>query len=114
MDQVSTYKQIVRRVIGQIADMSPSDDEVDTQVIIDEEGGHYLLFSIGWERGSLREYSPFVHIDVKPDGKVWVQHDGTNLKIALMLAEAGIPKKHIVLGFRAPFRREEMAEFAPG
>lgn len=92
--------------------MVPSDKNVETQLIMDDERGHYLLFSVGWESNDYREHSVFVHIDVKPSGKVWIQHDGTDLKIALLLADEGIPKSDIVLGFRAPFRRKATPEFA--
>jgi hypothetical protein len=53
-----------------------------------------------------------MHIDVKPDGKVWIQHDGTDLKVALMLYEKGIEKSDIVLAFHAVHRRELIPEFA--
>ncbi len=112
MDQLTTYKTIVREIVQDIASISPSDEAVKTQVIMDEQRGHYLLFSVGWEGGNVREYSPFVHIDVCPDGKIWIQHDGTNLKIALMLVDAGIPSQQIVLGFKAPYRRAEVPGFA--
>jgi XisI protein len=36
------------------------------------------------------------------------------LKIAFMLADKGIPKSDIVLGFRSPYRRQDIAEFALG
>lgn len=112
MDKTIKYKTIVRKVAEYIASISPSDANVETQLIIDDEHGHYLLYSVGWENDDYREYSSFVHLDVKPDGKVWIQHDGTDLKIALLLVEEGIPKSDIVLGFRAPYRRELMGEFA--
>lgn len=114
MDKVAYYKQIVRKLVQEIGKMVPSDDRVETQIILDDERGHYLLFSVGWENRDYREYSAFLHIDVKSDGKVWIQHDGTDLKVALLLSDEGIPKQDIVLGFRAPFRRNLMPEFSQG
>ncbi len=111
MDKVIKHKKIVRALVEYIASISPSDEHVATQLITDDEHGHYLLYSVGWET-NYREYSAFVHLDVKPDGKVWVQHDGTDLRIALMLVEEGIPKDNIVLGFHTPYRRELVPEFA--
>jgi XisI protein len=112
MDKITQYKKVVRKVVEYIASISPSDENVETQLIIDEERGHYLLYSVGWENEDYREYSAFVHIDVKPTGKVYVQHDGTDLKIAILLNEEGIPKSAIVLAFKAPYRREHLSEFA--
>ena len=98
-------------LVQEIAAMTPSDDRSETQTIIDNERGHYVLFSIGWYNDK-REYLPFVHIDVKPNGRVYIQHDGTDLKIALLLAEKGISKEDIVLAYRAPQRRKLIADFA--
>lgn len=112
MDKLTANKKIVRKVVEEIASISPSDEKVQTQLIMDEERGHYLLFSVGWENDDYREHSAFVHIDVYPDGKVWIQHDGTDLKIAHWLVDEGISKSDLVLGFRAPFRRESMHELA--
>ena len=67
---------------------------------------------MGWHEKK-RVYLPFVHIDVKPDGKVWVQHDGTDLRIAAMLNDRGIPKSFIVLGFKPAYIRAMIDEFAP-
>ncbi|WP_228287852.1 element excision factor XisI family protein [Thiothrix subterranea] len=36
------------------------------------------------------------------DGKIWIQYDG----VATELLEAGVPKAHIVLGFRHPNERK--------
>lgn len=111
MDKVSDYKKIVSEFVSYVASISPSDEYVETQLITDDTHGHYVLFSVGWEN-TYREYSPFVHIDVKTDGKVWIQHDGTDLKIALLLAEKGIEKKDIVIGFRHIQQRQYLTEFA--
>jgi hypothetical protein len=111
MDKLNKYRSIIHSVVGEIADMTPSDKNSETQLIMDDVRGHYVLFSIGWQ-DILREYLPFVHIDIKPDGKVWIQHDGTDLKIALWLAEKGVSKQDIVLAFHSPNRRKLMPEFA--
>lgn len=111
MDKVKTYKDIVQNVIEDIASFSPSDELVETQVIIDEKRGHYLLFSVGWENSEW-VYGSIAHIDVKENGRVWLQHDGTDLKIAEELIKAGIPQTDIVIGFQPPFVRKRMTGFA--
>jgi hypothetical protein len=111
MDKVKKHNTIVSEIVKEIAEMTPSDQNSETQLIMDELRGHYVLFSIGWQ-DIIREYLPFVHIDVKSDGKVWIQHDGTDLKIALWLVEKGIAKNDIVLAFQSVNRRKLMPEFA--
>ncbi len=114
MDKLAHHKAIVRKIVTEIASMIPSDQEVETQLVADDERGHYLLNSVGWYKSGRRELSNFVHIDVRSDGKIWIQHDGTDLRIALMLVDEGIEKKDIVLGFHAPHRREMIQDFAIG
>lgn len=111
MEKLAKYKKIVRQTVEEIAAMIPSNPEVETQLITDDEHGHYLISSVGWHQDRRRELNNFVHIDVKPDAKVWIQHDGTDLRIALRHAEYGIPKKDIVLAFHAPYRRALIPEF---
>lgn len=112
MDTLSKHKSIVRQLVEEIGGItSPSLKGVETEIIIDNEKGHYLLFTVGWHNRQWN-YGCFVHIDVKPDGKIWLQHDGTDLSIADELVKRGIPKKDIVLGFKSPFERELMEGFA--
>ncbi|MEQ1747579.1 MAG: XisI protein, partial [Saprospiraceae bacterium] len=89
----------------------PARTEAEVQIITDEPKGHFLLCDVGWEKDRWM-YASFVHIDVKNDGKVWLQHDGTDLRIAEWLVQKGIPKSDIVLGFHAPSQRPHIPEFA--
>lgn len=43
----------------------------------------------------------------EPDGngKLWIQHDGTEDGIANRLVELGVPKSDIVLAFHPPYKR---------
>jgi hypothetical protein len=111
MDRINSYKEILRDLIESIAAISPSTPEVETQKIIDDENGHYLLFSVGWENNRW-VYATFVHLDIKPTGRVWLQHDGTDLHIAELLVQKGIPKSDIVIGFQAPHARVLMEDYA--
>jgi XisI protein len=89
--------------------MTPSEAEIRTELVCDDVLGHYQLGQVGWE-GKRRVDDMFLHIDVL-EGKVWLQHDGTDLRIAEDLIRAGIPKEHIVLAFHHPSRRPD-TEFA--
>jgi hypothetical protein len=108
MDKVVTYQAAVRRVLEAYATPSQQGD-VETEVIADEAGDHYLLVYVGW-RGNQRVRGCTMHLDIK-GGKVWIQHDGTERGLASELMELGVPREDIVLGFRAPARRK-YTEFA--
>ena len=85
-------------------------EPIEKQVIFDDERGHYLLMKVGW-RNSKSVYDTTFHIDVRPDGKVQVQRDNTDVIIVDDLLENGIPQSEIVLAFHAPFMRSQ-TEFA--
>ena len=51
-------------------------------------------------------------MDIK-DGKVWIQHDGTEDGIAEELVEAGVPREHIVLAFHPPDVRKHTPYAVP-
>lgn len=112
MDKVEKYNQIVQAFMQRQANIRTDRDEVKTQFIKDkdEEAIHYLLVNVGF-RKRYRIYGAFIHIDVKYDGKVWLQHDGTDLEVALRLNEMGIPKEDIVLGFH-PEELRQYTDFA--
>jgi hypothetical protein len=109
MDRDAAYRAVVKRVLREVADMTPSEETIRTELVCDDALGHYQLGQVGWE-GKRRVDEVFLHIDVW-DGKVWLQHNGTDLRIAQDLVRAGIPKEHIILGFHHPSRRPD-TEFA--
>ncbi|WP_256871721.1 XisI protein [Nostoc sp. TCL26-01] len=69
----------------------------------------YLLVEAGWQNG-YRIYGTLLHIDII-NNKLWLQHDATEEGVADELVAAGIPKEHIVLGFRS-IESREVTEFA--
>ncbi|MBI4605158.1 MAG: XisI protein [Planctomycetes bacterium] len=94
------YRSIVRQVIDKYARFKPSHGEIRTEAVIDIENDHYELLHVGWN-GPTRVHGSVIHIDIIDD-KVWVEHDGTDAEIVKELEDAGIPKEHIVLGFKSP------------
>lgn len=104
MDKVLKNKDIVRQVLQHYLDIKTNWEDIETIFIKDEDNGHYQLMNIGWQNNR-RVYGSFIHINVKPDGKVWLQHDGTDIGVADELVEMGIPKEDIVLAFHAPYKR---------
>ena len=63
-----------------------------------------MLFRTGWD-GERRMHHCIFHFDIK-DGKIWLQANNTDIEIDLELAEMGITKEEIVVGFHRPSRRE--------
>ncbi|HEY6329669.1 MAG TPA: XisI protein [Blastocatellia bacterium] len=104
MDTLDHYRNVVEKLLTEYAMIPYAYGEVKTEPVFDRNGDHYLLVNVGWDQG-LRVHGCLVHIDLI-DGKLWIQRDGTEQGMACELEEAGIPKDHIVLGFRAPELRK--------
>ncbi len=106
---VEKYRQVIRQLFSEKASIPSPFPEIEKQLIIDTERDHYLLLHTGW-RNNRRYHGCSMHLDIK-DGKIWVQHDGTEAGIATRLLELGVPKEDIVLAFHSPHMRQ-FTEFA--
>ncbi len=106
---VENYRQIVQQLILEKAQRKSYPEEIEKQAVLDTDRDHYLLLHTGW-RDNRRTHGCSLHIDIK-DGKIWIQHDGSEAGIATQLLELGVPKENIVLAFHSPYMRE-FTEFA--
>jgi hypothetical protein len=104
MDHLNHYRTIVKAVIRNQARFKPSYGEVEVETVFDEASDHYELCCTGWD-GYQRIHGVVLHIDIR-NGKVWIQHDGTEEGVAEDLVTAGIPRQQIVLGFHPPKLRK--------
>jgi hypothetical protein len=104
MDQLTQFREAVKRVINEWDAFIPSRSGVESETIFDEARDHYELVHTGWE-GIRRVHGTVIHVDIR-DGKIWIQHDGTEDGIANELMEFGVPKDCIVLGFHHPDERK--------
>ena len=110
MDSLTNqYCQIIKKILEEYADFLGNDEQVKVELVLDDKNDRYLLVETGWKNG-YRIYGTLLHLDLI-DGKVWIQHDGTEEGVANDLVAAGIPKGHIILGFKAPEVRK-YTEFA--
>ena len=103
------YRQIIENLFQEYVDFLGQDDAIQQELVFDSDRDHYLLIETGWQNDK-RIYGPFIHIDIK-DGKVWIQHDGTEDGVAYELEAAGIPKDRIVLAYRS-LERRKLTEYA--
>lgn len=81
------------------------------EVIFDEVRDRYQVVHVGWSN-KRRVYGCILHLDIK-NGKIWIQHDGTEAGITNELMQRGVPREDIVLAFHSPFKRQ-FTEFAVG
>lgn len=104
---IEQYAQYVRQLLSERAERSSNQyhsPEYEVQTVFDDAQGHYQLLYVGW-RGDKRDFGCILHLDIRK-GKIWIQHDGTEVGIANQLTELGVPKKDIVLAFHEPAVRQ--------
>lgn len=98
MDGLELLRDTVERVLTEYAEFLGDDGISVCELVFDRRHDRYLLVEAGWENGH-RICGTLLHVDIK-DGKLWVQHDGTEEGVATELVAAGTPKDSIVLAFR--------------
>lgn len=104
MDKLESYRNIIEKVINEYAAIPYAYGEIESRTMFDREKDSYMLYSVGWDnRGRIHGIN--IHIDII-NGKIYIQHDGTEDGIATDLEREGVPKSDIVLAFHAPELRK--------
>lgn len=101
METLAKYRQIVRDVLINYA--NSNDPDIETQIICDTEHDHYQLLELGWQ-GFQRIFACYMHLDIK-DGKIWIQHNMTEVDLGQELVNRGVPAEDIILGLHPPYKR---------
>jgi len=109
MDTLENYRRLIRKILAEHAQIPYAHGDIRSETVFDRESDRYLLVISGRENGK-RVHGCLVHVEII-NGKIWIQRDGTEYGIAGELLDAGVPKDHIVLGFRSPEMRRH-TEFA--
>ncbi|WP_026736024.1 XisI protein [Fischerella sp. PCC 9605] len=97
MDTTAHYRQIVKQVIAQYAQLRPSHGNIRLDTIFDDTQNRYALMQVGWDRGR-RIRGNLIYVTLH-DGKVWIEYDGMEAGIIEDLIARGIPEDNIVLAF---------------
>ncbi len=106
MDYLENYRQLIEKILSEYAAPPYSPKDIQSEAVFDRVRDHYLLMGLGWEQGKRVHYTR-AHVDII-DGKIWIQKDNTEEGIGEELLAAGVPKEHIVPGFRSVARRRDM------
>jgi XisI protein len=104
---VEEYRQYIRQILSERAKRAripPNAQEYELQTLFDSEHDRYQLLYVGW-RGDKRDFGCVLYLDIK-QGKIWIQHDGTEEGIANRLVAMGVPKQDIILAFHEPYVRQ--------
>lgn len=104
MDRVEQYRGYIKQLLTEYASYKSLNKTIERQFVCDTENDHYQIVNMGWD-GNRRIYGCTIHIDIK-NGKIWIQHNMTEIDLAEELVSVGVPKEDIVLGFHSPFMRQ--------
>ncbi|MEM6297834.1 MAG: XisI protein [Bacteroidota bacterium] len=105
MEKLSHYQNLIIRLLEDYILVKPANiDEHEYQVIADTQRNHFQVVSMGWHKKRFFHHV-ILHLDIKPDGKIWLQVNNTDWNIVDDLLEDGVPKTEIVLGSLSPEAR---------
>ncbi len=101
---LNRYRDIIEQTLSEYAAIPYARAEVKSELTFDRARDRYLIINQGW-RDDERIHYCLAHLEIF-NGKIWIQHDGTEEGIAGDLEREGVPKEHIVLGFYEPEVRQ--------
>ncbi|MGK7877365.1 MAG: XisI protein [Xenococcaceae cyanobacterium] len=104
MDILDSYRLIIQSLLTDYAAIPIANGLIDCYTVFDTKQDHYQVMNVGWD-GHRRVYGCVLHLDIK-GGKVWVEQNMTEMRVAQELVERGVSKEDIVLGFQAPEMRQ--------
>ena len=111
MDKIKKYQDLIVRLLEEYASTKPANlSDHEYQIVTDIKHGHFQLISMGWQQDRFF-YNVILHLDIKTDGKIWLQANNTDWNIVDSLLENGVLAAQIVLGFVNPALRQ-FSQFA--
>ena len=104
MERITHYQQAIQVVLQAYTETFPLDGtELTHQCVLDTTGHHYRLLRLGWV-GRKRVFRLIFHLDIIEE-KIWIQEDRTEISVANLLTNQGIPRGRIMLGYFSPAHR---------
>ncbi|MEA5593291.1 XisI protein [Rivularia sp. UHCC 0363] len=104
MDTIEFYRNAIQSLLTAYAAIPIANGVIDCYTVFDPKQDHYQVMNVGWD-GLRRVYGCVLHLDIK-EGKIWIEQNMTEMRVAQELVDLGVAKGDIVLGFQAPQMRE--------
>ena len=104
MDKIKKYKQILKKELEyQVSIPFSNAKNLASRLIINKDETEFVVLKLGWVN-QIFKHGLLFHFEIK-NGKVWLYKNHTDIDIGTRLAEQGIPKSDIVLGFVSEMER---------
>ncbi len=106
-EKINHYSKAIQTFLNNFADFRNNGlgNTMEYQVLSDNQKHHYQLVCLGWQGPKFVHFVLF-HLDIKPDGKIWVQQNNTEHLLTEELRPYGISPSDIVVGFRPAYMRD--------
>lgn len=104
MDKLSKYRQHIQQFLIEQSQGNLIGGEIESETVFDLEKDRYLLIDIGWNEHR-RIYNCVIHLEIRA-GKIWIQRNQTDQRIADFLLAKGVLPEDIMLGLQPPYLRE--------
>lgn len=108
--KIKKYQKILLEILKEQKRDYPLDPEMEDQIVADTERNHYQLVRTGWVKND-HFNDILMQFDIKPDGKIWIQSNWTDVPLEIELIKRGVPTSDIVLGMQPPAYRK-FSDFA--
>lgn len=103
-EKIKTYQNIILAILQSEARDFSIQPKLNDHIIADRAHNHFQLLRIGWDDDD-RILQILIHIDIKENGKVWIQENVTELPVDKELVRRGVPASDIVFGMNPPSYR---------
>lgn len=100
MDSIDAGRDLIERLRTERAALPYDNVLFQSRLVFARARDSDMLVEVGWQEQE-RVLGVHLHLDII-DGRIGIQYDGTEHRIAHDLVAVGVPKDRIVLGFRPP------------
>ncbi len=106
MDKIETYRKIIFETLEEKASLKYANaPSLFRQFIVSRDRNTFILLALGWV-GKRYRHSFVYHVEIK-EGKVCIHADNTDVGIASVFVDRGIPPQDIILTFLPNFAQIE-------
>ena len=104
---LNEWRRLIKRFLTELAAVPYAGKAPPkAKSVFDESADACLVVVEGWD-DVLRLHGCVAHLEIRGD-KIWILLDGTAYGLTTELVTAGVPKDHIVLGFKSPRNRAQL------
>ena len=112
MEKLKNKEKLLKNWLQEFTDERNQNNYNQYKLIVDKEQQQYQVLRMDWDKETEElNLSILFHIEVKPDKKIWILANSTDISLTQELLKLGFSHQDIVLGNLSPKLRA-YADFA--